>query len=329
MVSAAVVAAFLGRHGWSGASRAHLAGDASARRYERLVLGGRGALLMRTPRDNTLADFMAVAGLLDGLDLSVPQILAADPDQGLLLIEDFGDDTYTALLDGGAAPLPLYQLAVDTLIHLHRYFAAKPETVSLPVFDGARFGQQTMLFCETYLPEILGSVHETIIADFSRAWSVPLRQALAVPQSLLLRDFHAGNLFHLANRPSVQACGLIDFQDAGIGPVTYDLVSLLQDARRDIADDVTAACLERYRAAFPDTARAAFETSYAVLAAQRHIRVIAIFSRLAHQGKPGYLDHLPQLWRLLGEALGHPALAPVAAWFAANAPIQIDQQPRQ
>ena len=197
------------------------------------------------------------------------------------------------------------------------------------MFDSDRFLQQTMLFCETYLPETLGPVDEAVIADFGQAWTAPLRQAMAVPQSLLLRDFHAGNLFHLSDRPSVGACGLIDFQDAGIGPVTYDLVSLLQDARRDIAGDVTADCLARYRAAFPGTAQVDFEASYAVLAAQRHVRVIAIFSRLAAQGKPGYMAHLPRLWRLLNQALRHPALAPVAAWFEANIPIQAGQQPRQ
>ncbi|MDA1097473.1 MAG: phosphotransferase [Proteobacteria bacterium] len=323
MVSAAAVAAFLQRHGWSAADRAPLPGDASARRYERLVLGGRRALLMLTPQDDTAADFIAIAGLLAGLKLSVPQILAAAPDQGLLLVEDFGDGTYTALLDGGAPMLPLYQLAMDALIHLHRGFAVKPGMAparNLPVFDAARFLQQSMLFCESFLPGAAGPVEGAVTEAFSQAWRIALGRAMAVPQSLLLRDFHAGNLFHLADRPAVQACGLIDFQDAGIGPVTYDLVSLLQDARRDIPDEVTAACLAQYRAAFPDIDRAAFETSLAVMAAQRHVRVIAVFSRLAQQGKPGYMAHLPRSWRLLARALRHPALAPLAAWLEANVP---------
>jgi hypothetical protein len=323
MVSAA---AFLQRHGWRGAHRTALPGDASARRYERLRLGDRRALLMLAPRDDTAADFMAIAGLLNGVGLSVPEILAADPDQGLLLVEDFGDGTYTALLDGGAEALPLYQLAVDALIHLHRTFGADAHTAPLPdlsVFDAERFLQQSMLFCDSDLPGAMGPLEGAVADSFSQAWKTALSQAMSVPQSLLLRDFHAGNLFHLAGRPSVRACGLIDFQDAGVGPVTYDLVSLLQDARRDIADDVTAACLARYRAAFPDIAPADFATSYAVLAAQRHVRVIAIFSRLARQGKPGYLDHLPRLWRLLDQALQHPALAQVAAWFDVNVPPQV------
>ena len=323
MLSTAHVTAFLGHLKWRDASRAPLAGDASSRRYERLTLGDRSALLMVAPTSKTATSFISVASLLDTVNLSAPLILAADPNNGLLLVEDFGDDTYTALLDGGSAPLPLYRLAVDTLIHLHRNFVAEPETASLPVFDGPRFLQQTMLFCESYLPQILGPVGESIIADFSRAWTAPLRQAMAVPQSLLLRDFHAGNLIYLAGRPSVQACGLIDFQDAGIGPVTYDLVSLLQDARRDVGADVTADCLARYHVAFPHIAPADFELSHAVMAAQRHVRVIAVFTRLARQGQPGYLVHLPRLWHLLDQALRHPALAPVAVWFEAHVPPQV------
>ncbi len=323
MLSADQVTAFLRHQGWRNASRAPLAGDASARRYERLTLGDRRALLMLAPAGEIAANFVTIAGLLEAVNLSAPRILAADPDKGLLLVEDFGDDTYTALLDDGAAPLPLYRLAVDALIHLHQNFTAKPETVSVPVFNSTRFLQQTMLFCESYLPEILGAADGTVIAEFSQAWTVPLQQAMTVPQSLLLRDFHAGNLFYLSDRPSVQACGLIDFQDAGIGPVTYDLVSLLQDARRDVGADVTADCLTRYRAAFPHIDPADFELSHAVMAAQRHVRVIAIFARLARQGKPGYLVHLPRLWRMLEQALRHPALAPVAAWFEAHVPPQV------
>ena len=314
------VAAFLRRHGWSEASRAPLAGDASARRYERLTRDGQRALLMLAPPDGMLADFISIAGLLHGMELSVPQILAAEPGQGMLLVEDFGDDTYAALLDGGAAPLPLYERAVDALIHLHRNFTAGPEAGALPRFDNDRFLEQTMLFCETYLPGAVGPVDAATANAFRQAWKAPLSQATAVPQSLLLRDFHAGNLLCLPDRAGVRACGLIDFQDAGIGPVTYDLVSLLQDARRDIPDDVTAACLARYRAAFPDIDGKAFEASCAILAAQRHVRVIAVFARLADQGKPAYLDHLPRLWRYLDAALRHPALAEVAVWFEAHLP---------
>ncbi|MBT3370198.1 MAG: phosphotransferase [Rhodospirillaceae bacterium] len=327
MVGTAGIAAFLRQQGWHDASRAPLAGDASTRRYERLMQDDRRALLATVPPGESHDSFVKIAGLLHAVGLSAPTVLAADPDQGLLLVEDFGDGTYSALLQAGAPPLPLYELATDALLHLHQHFIA----ADLPVFDQAVFLRQTMLFCETYLPSVLGPVGETIKDDFRAAWQAPLGRALAVPQSLLLRDFHAGNLFRLPARPGVRACGLIDFQDAGIGPVTYDLVSLLQDARRDVGEAVTAACLSRYCAGFPEASGAAFETSYAVLAAQRHVRVIAVFARLADQGRPEYLEYLPRLWRLLNQALSHPALAGVAAWFGAHVPaaVQTGQQSRQ
>lgn len=277
------------------------------------------------------ADFIAIDGILNDLGLSVPDILAAEPEVGLAVVEDFGANTYTALLDQGCAPLPLYELAVDSLIHLHRNFSVDDKTQALPTFDQGLFMSQTMLFCESYLPTVLDTVDEWVVEGFKLAWIAALDQALAVPNSLMLRDFHASNLFHLSDRPGVRACGLIDFQDAGIGPITYDLVSLLQDARRDVPDDVTAACLVRYSAAFPNLDPVLFERSYRVLAAQRHIRVIAIFTRLASQGKPEYMAYLPRLWRLLGQALGHPALKDLAVWFDRhlNAVIEIGQQPRQ
>ncbi len=325
MVDMDATTAFLRRHDWHGAIRTPLAGDASTRRYERLIQDDRRALLAIIPPGESHDDFIKIAGLLNDAGLSAPNILAVDPGQGQLLVEDFGDDTYSALLDAGAPALPLYELATDALIHLHRNFNAPP-TTDLPVFDQVLFLQQTMLFCETYLPTVLGPVDETIKNDSRDAWETPLDQALTVPQSLLLRDFHAGNLFRLPERPGVRACGLIDFQDAGIGPVSYDLVSLLQDARRDVGEDVAAACLSRYCAAFPGMDGAAFETSYAVLAAQRHVRVIAVFARLAAQGRPEYLEHLPRLWRFLNQALVHPALSDVAAWFREYVPAAIEAE---
>lgn len=335
MVGPNEVAAFLHRHGWGDADRRPMAGDASARRYERLYRAGNKdagqGLLMLAPPGPMATEFITVAAILDSLGLSAPRILAAEPDLGLALVEDFGDDTYTALLDHGIPPLPLYELAVDSLIHLHRHFSPDGAAARLPVFDRELFLNQTMLFCESYLPTVLDTVDDQAIESFRQAWTAPLEQALTVPNSLLLRDFHAGNLFHLSDRPGVRACGLIDFQDAGVGPVTYDMVSLLQDARRDVPARVTAACLARYTAAFPNLDPGLFEISYNVLAAQRHIRVIAIFARLAGQGKPDYMAYLPRLLALLGQALGHPVLEDLAIWFDRhlNAVIEIGQQPRQ
>jgi hypothetical protein len=312
----------LRRQGWADAVRRPLAGDASSRRYDRLSKAGGTAVLMRAPPEAMTPAFIAIAKILANLGLSAPGILAASAEDGMVLLEDFGDDTYTVLLDGGAAAAPLYLLATDALIHLHRRFTG---AASLPIIDRARFLDQAMLFCDICKPD------EGAAESFRRAWTGPLDTAVAVPSTLLLRDFHAGNLFHLPQRPGVRACGLIDFQDAGIGPVSYDLVSLLQDARRDVAKDIAAACLEHYCAAFPDIDRAAFDASCAILAAQRHVRVIAVFNRLSGLGKPGYLEHLPRLWDLLHRALGHPALGDVAVWFQEHFPpaVEASQQSQQ
>jgi hypothetical protein len=318
----AAVESFLAAHGWSAAARRPLAGDASGRRYQRLLAAGERALLMEAPPPGEKpAEFIAVAGLLAKLGLSAPRVLAVDAERGLLLIEDFGDDTYSLLLDQGAAPAPLYHLAVDTLVHLHRHFdAGDPTTAALPRYDGALLIEQAALFCDSH-PAPIGKIGADAKAAFVAAWRTPVDRALAVPRSLLLRDFHAGNLFHLPERPGIAACGLIDFQDAGIGPVTYDLISLLQDARREVPAEAAASAMARYQAAHPELPPDDFEASCAVLAAQRHVRVIAVFARLAAAGKPGYSVHLPRLWRLLARALEHPALADVRAWFARHAPI--------
>ena len=153
------------------------------------------------------------------------------------------------------------------------------------------------------------------------AWRDCLTPALADAPTLVLRDYHVDNLMWLTGRDGVAACGLLDFQDAVAGPRAYDLMSLLEDARRDIDTALTADMLARYRAAFPDLeapgpGRDAFDTVYAVLAAQRHAKVIGIFTRLCRRdAKADYLVHIPRVWRLLERNLADPALAPVRDWF--------------
>ena len=317
MVSRDIVEQFLARHGWSGARRTPLTNDASDRRYVRLIQGSETALLAQSFSEGATAQFIAVAEVLRKLDLSVPHIFAAEATQGLVLQEDFGDETFSALLDSGIKAAPLYKLATETLIHSHRHFTFSPK---LKLFDKQRFLEEAMLFCD-YGPGKTHNLEKRFW--FKDAWLGPISQALEIPQSILLRDFHSGNLFRLTDRPAIKACGLIDFQDAGIGPVTYDLVSLLQDARRTVPSEIAADCLALYVEAFPNLERRAFEVSYAVMAAHRHVRVIAVFHRLAEQGKPGYLIHLPRLWRLLIDSLGHPALKGVASWFEANLPMTV------
>lgn len=317
------IAAFLARHGLEGAKREPLAGDASARRYERLTTPDGGTLiLVDTPAPaEDLVPFIAIGATLDRLGFSVPAILAAEVEAGLAIQEDFGDGTLTRLLNAGEEPRPLYELATDALIELHRRFPVEEAArLGLPLYDAALFTQQVALFAEVYMPAATGKpLSDKARSDFDAAWTAVVPEACAGPQSLLLRDYHVDNVMRLP-RPGLRAAGLIDYQSAGLGPVAYDLVSLLEDARRDLPAGLEGVLLDRYRAAFPDRDWEAFRRSYAVLGAVRHTRIVAIFVRLALQRRRGYLLHLPRVWRLLEGQLAKPELAPVADWFARHLP---------
>jgi aminoglycoside/choline kinase family phosphotransferase len=324
----AVIAAFLAAQGWGGAERAALAGDASFRRYHRLRRGGETALLMDAPPpQEDVRPFVAVDRILRDLGFSAPQILAGDEAAGLLLIEDFGDDTFTRLLAKGADETALYELAVDVLIALHRRF--KSNGATLPPYDDTRLLNEAALLVDWYLPAITGRPTPPQLRDlYLDLWRGLLPRARRAPQCLVLRDYHVDNLMRVAGRHGIAACGLLDFQDAVEGPTSYDLVSLLEDSRRDIAPGLIAAMLKRYLAAFPDLDREAFATSFALLGAQRHCKVIGIFTRLDRRDhKPRYLAHIPRLWRLLDRNLERPALAPLKEWLDRNIPRELRQMP--
>jgi len=308
--------AFLAALGLAGAERRPVTGDASCRRYQRILPEGRPPLILMQAPDpaRELVPFVDLAGRLAAVGLSVPEIVAADAEAGLLLLEDFGNKTFSALLDRGDDPAPLYRLATDLLIALHQ---SAVDTAGLPLFDDGAFLAQV-----TLLPEMAFPGDGAIRYEFEMAWRAVMPLALAGPASLLLRDYHAGNLMHLPERPGVRACGLLDFQDAGAGPAAYDLISLIEDARRDLPPELAENLIERYLAAFPALDRAGFRAAATVLAAIRHTRVIAVFLRLARTGKPGYLRHLPRLWRYLDRHLTRPELAPVAGWFARHLPAE-------
>lgn len=315
---------FLTAHGLAGAVRTPLAGDASVRRYERLALAdGTTRILADTPDPAAdLVPFIAIGRVLDRLGLSVPRVLAADTAAGLAVQEDFGDDTFTVCLDRGDDPVPLYTLATDALIRLHAGFTdADAAGLDLPLYDAGLFVEQVMLFADVWMPLVRGhALSDRERNECAAAWMAAVEPVCAGPGALLLRDYHMGNLMRLP-RDGVRAAGLIDFQGAGLGPVAYDLMSLLEDARRDVPDDLASAMKARYLDAFPALDRAAFHRAFAVLGAVRHARVIGIFARLAVQaGRRGYLVHMPRLWRLLERALAHPDLAPVAGWFGRHLP---------
>ncbi len=325
----AEIGRFLNTNGWAEARRAPLPGDASFRRYIRLTDGNRRAMLMDgPPPQEDVRSWIAVAEHLDGLGFSAPRIFAADADAGLALIEDFGDDTYTRLLDGGGDETALLALAVDVLIALHRIPPDRAIPPSLPPYDDRRLLEEAGLLIEWYAPAVMAELPETAASGYFDLWRQLLPVARAVPETLVLRDFHVDNLMGLAGREGIEACGLLDFQDAVRGPVSYDLISLLEDARRDIRPGLADEMMARYLAAFPDLDPDAFAASAAVLAAQRNAKILGLFTRLAvRDAKTAYLVHIPRVWRLLEGDLAHPVLAPMRDWFADHFPADARRIP--
>ena len=305
-----------------GARLAPLAGDASFRRYYRLGGNGRRAVLMDAPPpEEDIVPYVAVAQMLRRLGFSAPEVFAEDRAGGFLLIEDFGDDTYTRLLERGADEPALYTLAVDTLVELQRAVEARGNP-DLPSYDAERFLAEAALLVDWYVPAALGDpLSDARRAEYLDLWRTLLPQAALPDDTLVLRDYHVDNLILLPDRSGVQGCGLLDFQDAVCGPQSYDLVSLLDDARRDVPADLRQRMTERYIAAFPSLDRAAFLRSAAILAAQRNCKILGIFTRLwKRDGKPRYLVHIPRIWRLLDQELAHPALTPIARWLDRHLP---------
>ena len=313
---------FLLACGWGGAVHAPLAGDASFRSYYRLSRGRDRAVLMDAPPpQEDVGPYVAVAAILRSLGFSAPEVLAEDRAEGLLLIEDFGDDTYTRLLDRGADEPALYALAVDTLIELQRAVEARGRP-DLPPYDAERLLAEAALLVDWYAPAALGEpLSDAGRDEYRDLWRALLPLAALPDDTLVLRDYHVDNLMLLPDRSGVRGCGLLDFQDAVCGPPSYDLVSLLEDARRDVPAELRRQMTERYLAAFPAVDRTAFLRSAAILAAQRNCKILGIFTRLwKRDGKPSYLAHIPRLWRLLEADLRDPALGAIAGWLDRHLP---------
>lgn len=322
---------FLAAHGWAGAARAPLAGDASFRRYERLSDGDRRAVLMDAPPEHEdVGAYLRIARILYAHGYSAPEIYAEDTANGLLLIEDLGDDTFTRVL-GQNRPGEeerLYAAAVDLLIDLHRR-DAWALTRDVPSYDDARLDDEALLLVDWYLPAVREEpLSASLHREYLELWHGLYEVARAVPATLVLRDYHVDNLLWLPERSGAAVCGLLDFQDAVVGPVSYDLVSLLEDARRDIPAALVRAMRAHYVAAFPALDADEFDASYAVMGAQRNAKIIGIFTRLAHRDKkPAYLAHIPRVWRLLEGDLAHPALKPMADWLARHIPPELRRVP--
>ena len=305
--------AFLEKNGLTGAVREPLAGDASSRRYERIRTFDKNMVLMDAPPPEEVNHFVAVAGALKEKGYSAPEIYGGDIGQGFLLLEDLGDDLFARMIEAGAPEEPLYRLAVDFLIDL-----AKTQPPSfLPEFSDDYVIAQNEMFLDFYVADKLGRPLEDAPREFYRdIWRNLLPRMRVGPDVTLLRDFHSENLIYLKNRPGVKAVGLLDFQDALKGPAAYDLVSLLQDARRDVDEAMAEEMVYHY---LDETGveEEEFRESFAILGALRALRILGIFVRLAKvEGKVRYLEMIPRMQRHLMGNLAHPGLAALRNWLS-------------
>jgi tRNA threonylcarbamoyl adenosine modification protein YjeE len=340
---------FVAESGMSDAVRSRMTGDASTRTYDRLALKGKTYIMMNSPRradgppvrDNkpysaiahlaeSVTPFVAMAKGLRELGLSPPDILHADLEQGLLLIEDLHEEGVVS----GNPPAPIverYRTAVDVLAYLH---ARKlPDTLpvaphleyKLPRYDLEAFLIEAELLLDWYLPRLGGSIDDEARATFRTLWRAALAPSIAEPPTWVLRDYHSPNLLWLADRDELRRLGVLDFQDALMGPPGYDLASLLQDARVDVQEETELALLGHYvqrrRTDKPEFDASAFTKSYVTLAAQRASKILGIFARLdARDGKPQYLRHMPRVWAYLQRSLAHPSQATLKEWYSEHVP---------
>ena len=340
---------FLDKSGFGTAARARIAGDASTRSYERLVNGGSRFILMNAPRKpdgppikrgltysaiahlaEDMKPFVAVANGLRERGFSAPEIFLADYNAGFMVIEDLG----TELLVAGDPPMPIperYERAVDVLIEMHRHdlpdvLPVAPQVeYRIPRYDLDAFLIEVELLIDWYLPARGAAASAQARAEFLSLWHEALRPALDARKTWVLRDFHSPNLLWLAERSGIAQVGLLDFQDTVMGPAAFDLASLLQDARVDVAEELEIALFTRYvrarRARDPSFDAATFGRLYATLAAQRATKILGIFARLDRRdGKPQYLRHLPRIFAYARRALSHPALSALKDWYASHAP---------
>ena len=343
---------FLDGAGYGDATRQRMAGDASTRSYARLVRDDGVVILMNSPRRpdgpaiydgrsysesvhlaEDVKPFVAIAGGLRERGFSAPAIHHTDLDTGFLITEDFGS---AGFIEGDPARpiVERYEAATDLLAALHREALpeilplAPPLSYAIPAFDIEALLVEVGLMLEWYLPDRGVEPTGDLRAEFVALWRDLLTKPASGARTWLLRDFHSPNLIWLEQRPGIAKVGVIDFQDAVLGPAAYDLVSLLQDARIDIPEALELALLTRYikarRASDDAFDPTDFAELYAIMSAQRNTRLLGTFARLNRRdGKPQYLPHQPRIWTYLIRSLAHPALASVRDWYSANVPPPI------
>lgn len=351
---------FIEAAGWRGADLRPLAGDASSRRYVRLARGGQTAMLMDQPRGaetaacpptasaeerrklgyNAMArlagpdcrPFAAVGHYLSSRGFSAPSILAHDYDNGFLLIEDLGDGRFADLMAGGQPERAFYETAIDILVDLHAEPAPKTlkvpgaDEVHLLAFDPVAMEAEVMLLPDWFIPAASGApLPDDARAAFVAAWRAALAQLNPNAPVMVLRDYHAENLMWIEGRSGVARAGLLDFQDALAGSPAYDLISLTEDARREVRVELAHLMTRRYVAARKERDAGfdeeAFRFAAALLAAQRNTKIVGIFARLwKRDGKQRYMQYLPRMWGYLERDLSHPALRDLKSWFDRHVP---------
>jgi len=315
---------FIADCGWNDASRVTIAGDASNRRYERLrKQDGTSVILMDAPADKgeDVRPFIAVAEHLRGLGLSAPEIIHRDVGAGFLIIEDLGDDLFKQVIARDPSlEAPLYEASVDVLTVLHA--APLPP---LDAYDARLMTNFAARAYEWYLFGLTGAQNTPAQAEFERLMSGLLAPLDDMPQVLIQRDYHAENLLWLPHRQGAARVGLLDFQDAMRGHAAYDLVSILQDARRDVPPTIEDAMINRYLDQNPQD-RDAFRAAYAILGTQRNLRIVGAFAKLCIDlGKPRYIDLIPRVWEFVERNLAHPALASIADHIRETLPYPTEE----
>lgn len=319
--------AFLKRIGRAGATRTMLAADASFRRYERVYNDTEISVLMDAPPPwEDVKPFLQVTGTLSRFGVSVPHILASDVAEGFLLLEDLGDASFTRLLKSEPQrERDIYMEATKALVAIREgsLNASLDGASEHPPYDMAVYLREAALFVEWLLPQVMGvEKAKALRNEYLELWRGVLESANLRQSCLVHRDYHADNLFWLADRAGHHAVGMIDYQDALWGDPAYDLASLLEDARRDVADSTVADCFAYYATATGEKAYG-FAARFAVLAAQRNAKIIGIFVRLCvRDGKAHYLDYLPRVWRHFMHDLNHAALTPIREFVEQHVPVE-------
>ena len=309
---------FISETGWQTATVAPLAGDASNRRYLRLTGPSRTAVLMDAPpeRGEDVRPFLAMTGWLREHGFSAPEILGADPATGFLLLEDLGDDLFARWLRDAPVEEPaLYSEAVRLLAVLAD--RSPPEAQPLSPYDAAVLENEALLVVDWWIRDASADLRAEF-RELLRSACQPVAEDRAV---VVLRDYHAENLLWLPGREGLSRVGLLDYQDALTGHPAYDIVSLLEDARRDTSAELREAMLDLYLAERPGQGPEEFRAAYATLGAQRSLKIIGIFARLAlRDGKPRYVDLIPRVWGHLMRDLAHPGLGALAGWVTRHVP---------